>query len=224
MTTKLATLIPVLGLALLGAACADEEAPPPEDLPEGNASGGEDNTFDHESTQVDVWELLERLAAEGPPRYTSRVHSCAKIRVGTIGRLLQSRGVNLDATGDTTAGGLYTGGAQALGAANYGARARENVELTTAGASRLFDIFVAAAPEIIAAMPTLPECTIGGVGATMFDVSGACNPDGISCLIGYPATPSHIELCNLTVQRASTPEIGQNMAVAVLAAAAHTCE
>ena len=220
----------LLGVAALLATaafgCAGEELPPQEEnpLPEGNASGGEDNTFDHESTQVDVWELLERLAAEGPPRYTSRVHSCAKIRVGTIGRLLASRGVSLDATGETTAGGLYTGGAQALGAANYGARARENVELTTAGASRLFDIFVAAAPEIIAAMPTLPECTVGGVGATMFDVSGACNPDGISCLIGYPAGPSHIELCNLTVQRASTPEIGQNMAVAVLAAAAHTCE
>ncbi len=222
MTTQLTKLIPILGLALLGA-CAEQEAPPPEELPEGNASGGEDNTFDHPETQLDVWELLERLSEEGPPRYTSRVHSCSKIRYATVGRLLASRGVNLGTAG-VTAGGLYQGGDGALGAPNYAARARESVDLTTAGASRLFDIFVAAAPELIAQMPSRAECTIGGVGTSMFDVSGACNPDGISCLIGVPATASHIELCNLTVQRASTPELGRNMAVAVLAAAAHTCE
>jgi hypothetical protein len=220
--TTLTKLIPILGLALLGA-CADEEAPPTEDLPEGNASGGEDNTFDHPETQIDVWELLERLSEEGPPRYTSRVHSCAKIRYATVGRILESRGVNLGGTG-VTAGGLYTGGDQALGAPNYAARSRESIDLTTAGASRLFDIFVAAAPEIIAQMPLRTECMIGGIGTEMFDPSGACNADGISCLTGVPATPSHIELCNLTVQRASDPELGKNMAVAVLAAAAHTCE
>lgn len=220
--TTMTKLIPILGLALLGA-CADEDPLPTEDLPEGNATGGEDNTFDHPETQYDVWELLERLSEEGPPRYTSRVHSCAKIRYSTVGRLLESRGVNLGNVG-VTAGGLYTTGDQALGAPNYGARARESIDLTTAGASRLFDIFVAAAPEIIAQMPSRAECTIGGVGTSMFDVSGACNADGISCLIGVPATASHIELCNLTVQRASDPELGKNMAVAVLAAAAHTCE
>lgn len=222
MKTTLTTLLPILGLALVGA-CADEAAPPTEDLPEGNASGGEDNTFDHPETQIDVWELLERLSEEGPPRYTARTHSCAKIRYATVGRLLESRGVNLGGAG-VTAGGLYNTGDQALGAPNYGARARESVDLTTAGASRLFDIFVAAAPELIAQMPLRTECMIGGVGTEMFDPSGACNPDGISCLIGYPATASHIELCNLTVQRASTPDLGKNMAVAVLAAAAHTCE
>jgi len=222
MTTKLTTLIPILGLALLGA-CAEEEAPPAEDLPTGNATGGEGNTFDHPETQIDVWELLDRLSEEGPPRYTSRVHSCAKIRYGTIGRILASRGVNLGGAG-VTAGGLYATGDQALGAPNYGARARESVDLTTAGASRLFDIFVAAAPEIITQMPLRTECMIGGIGTEMFDTSGACTADGISCLTGVPATASHIELCNLTVQRASDPELGKNMAVAVIAAAAHTCE
>jgi hypothetical protein len=222
MKTQLNLFIPILGLALVGA-CADEEAPPPEDLPEGNASGGEDNTFDHPETQVDVWELLERLSEEGPPRYTSRVHSCAKIRYATVGRILESRGVNLGGAG-VTAGGLYTSGDQALGAPNYAARARESIDLTTAGASRLFDIFVAAAPEIVTQMPLRQECMIGGVGTEFFDPSGACTADGIACLTGVPATPSHIELCNLTVQRASTPELGRNMAVAVIAAAAHTCE
>jgi hypothetical protein len=209
---------------LVFAACAadgDSEAPP---LPEGNASGDVDNTFDHPETQYDVWEILERLQAEGPPKYTARVHSCPKIRYETIGRLLASRGVDVGNPTGLSAGELYRSGDQALGAPNYAARSRENIELTTAGASRLFDIFVAAAPEIIANMPSRPECMIGQVGARMFDDSGACSPDGISCLLGVPATASHLEVCNLTVQRASDLQTGQRMAVAVLAAAAHTCE
>jgi hypothetical protein len=197
---------------------------PTDDLPTGNASGGEDNTFDHESTQVDVWALLDRLQDEGPPRYTARVHSCPKIRYETLGRILASRGVDLTATGALTAGGLYRGGAQAMGVANYAARARENIDLTTAGASRLYDIFVAAAPELIANLPTSPACLVGGEPAPLFNASNQCMADGISCLIGTPATASHLEVCNLTVSRATDVEAGKRMAVAVLAAAAHTCE
>jgi hypothetical protein len=223
MTTIKQILLACLAATALGA-CAEEDAGEPAPLPEGNASGGEDNTFDHADTQVDVWELLERLQAEGPPKYTSRVHSCTKVRYATIGRLLASRGVDLGNLANLTAGNLYDTGDQALGAPNYAARVRENAEVTTAGSSRLFDIFVAAAPEIIANMPNRPECQIGGVGATMFDASNACTADGISCLLGVPATASHIEICNLTVQRASDIELGKRMAVAVLAAAAHTCE
>jgi hypothetical protein len=223
MMTKLAPAF-LLALGTTLAACAADEETPDQELPEGNASGGEDNTWDHPDTQVDVWEMLDRLTREGPPKYTARVHSCSKIRYETLGRILASRGVNVGATTDLSAGQLYASGDQALGAPNYGARSRENLELTTAGASRLFDIFVAAAPEIIANMPTREECMIGGVGTAMFDDSGACNPDGISCLLGVPATASHIEVCNLTVQRAADTQSGQRMAVAVLAAAAHTCE
>lgn len=219
---KTTTFASMLFVAALGACASDESSDPP--LPEGNASGGEDNTFDHPETQVDVWEMLERLQEEGPPKYTSRVHSCAKIRYETIGRLLASRGVDTGNTTALSAGQLYMSGDQALGAPNYAARSRENIDLTTAGASRLFDIFVAAAPEIIANMPSRAECTIGGVGTQMFDASGACTPDGIACLLGVPATASHLEVCNLTVQRASDLQTGQRMAVAVLAAAAHTCE
>ncbi len=212
-------------LLLLGAAaCADQGTEPPTDLPEGNASGGEENTFDHPDTQLDVWEMLERLQAEGPPKYTARVHSCPKVRYETLGRILASRGVDVGNPADLSAGQLYRDGDQAMGAPNYGARTRENVELTTAGASRLFDIFVAAAPEIIAEMPNRPECQIGGVGAQLFNASNQCVAEGITCLIGVPATASHIEVCNLTVSRASDPETGKRMAVAVLAAAAHTCE
>ena len=210
------------GLALAG--CTDDGTTDAPDLPQGNASGGEDNTFDHPETQVDVWDLLDRLQQEGPPKYTARVHSCPKMRYATLGRVLASRGVDLGAQDGLSAGALYRSGEQAMGGANYTARARENIDLSTAGASRLFDIFVAAAPEIITNMPNRPECQIGGVGAQLFNDANQCTAEGITCLIGYPATASHIELCNLTVQRASDVESGKRMAVAVLAAAAHTCE
>jgi hypothetical protein len=219
------TLLVALLVAL--AACAVDSGDGGDstpDAPEGNATGGEDNTFDHPDTQVDIWDLLDKLQREGPPRYSSRVHACPKMKYETIGNVLASRGVDLGATAETSAGRMWRTSDQALGAPNYAARVRENLELTTASASKLFDIFVQAAPEIIANMPNRPECTVGEVGARMFNEFGQCTADGITCLIGIPATPGHIELCNEMVTRASTPETGQRIAVAALAAAAHTCE
>jgi hypothetical protein len=192
--------------------------------PTGGASGGDDNTFDHPNSMPDIWDLIDRMADEGPPEYSARVHSCPKMRYDTIGRLLESRGVDLSTNGETQAGFMYTSSDQALGAPNYGARARENLELTTASASKLFDIFVQAAPEVIAAMPDRDECTVGGEGTRMFNDANQCTADGIACLLGVPATAGHIELCNEMVNRASTIDIGKNIAVAALLSAAHTCE
>lgn len=228
MTNKHLTHI-LLGLALglgLAAGCTGEDLPTGDEnpLPEGNASGGEDNTYDHPDTNVDPFELLERLRREGPPRYAARVHSCPKMRYETMGAILASRGVNLGNTVALSAGRMWRESDQALGAPNYAARQREGRELTTATASKLFDIFVQAAPEIIAAMPNRAECQVAGAGVTMFNADNQCSADGIACLIGVPATPSHLELCNLTVQRASDVEKGKLMAVASLLAAAHTCE
>src|SRR5688572_10174258 len=90
-------LAALLGLGLL--ACTDEptelDNPP---LPDGNASGGEDNTFDHPQTNIDPFELLERAKNEGPPRYHSRVHKCPKMQARTMGRILASRGVDMTST------------------------------------------------------------------------------------------------------------------------------
>lgn len=225
--TRYANLLPALFLSFATAACVGGQIEiddvEPNENP-GGASGGEGNTYDHPDIEVDVWTLLERLQQEGPPKYTSRVHSCPKIRYRTIGNILAARGVNLGNTAEDTAGQMYTSSAQALGAPNYGARSRENLDLTTASASKLFDIFGQAAPEIIAQMPSLDECTVGGVPAQMFNELDQCTADGIACLTGLPATASHIELCNFTVQNASDVEVGKQMAVALIAASAHTCE
>lgn len=225
MTTKHLTPI-FLGVLFAAAGCTGEELTPIDDnpLPEGNASGGEDNTYDHPGTNVDPFELLERLRQEGPPRYAARVHSCPKMKYDTLGTILASRGVNLANTVALSAGRMWRESDQALGAPNYTARQREARELSTATASKLFDIFVQAAPEIIAAMPNRAECQVAGIGATMFNAENQCTADGIACLMGVPATASHLELCNLTIQRASDVEKGKLIAVASLLAAAHTCE
>ena len=168
----------------------------------------------------DPYGELERLQREGPPRYSSRVHGCAKLRYLTLGNVLASRGVALAATGEVSAGQIYRAGRIALGAPLYASFTRETLELGLATTSKMFDILVQAAPEIIAAMPSRPECG----GAALFDAANRCNADGVSCLMGVPATPSHLQVCEQTLARAADVESGKRLAVAVLAAAAHTCE
>lgn len=169
---------------------------------------------------VDPWDDLERINREGPPRYTSRVHSCSKMRYRTIGNVLASRGVDLGASGELTAGQIWRDGAAALGGPSYAGRIRETLELGLATTSKLFDIYVQAAPEIIANMATRTACP----GARLFDDAGRCDWQGISCLLGVPATQTHLALCNTTIARAPDVASGQQLAVATLAAAAHTCE
>lgn len=224
--TTLTRILLAASAAFVAQACTDQTGDPGSDpAPQaGNATGGPDNTFDHPDSEVDVWKLLQQLQEQGPPKYTARMHGCPKMKYDTIGRVLASRGVDIGNGTALSAGQIYQTSDQALGVANYAARQRENLELTTAAAGKLFDIFVQAAPEIIAGMPNRPECQVGGVGAVLFNAQNQCEADGITCLIGVPATASHIELCNLTVSRASDVETGKNMAVAALLAAAHTCE
>lgn len=197
----------------------DNTAPPTT-----GTTGDENSTFDHENDGYSPWDLIDRLAKEGPPRYTSRVHSCPKVRFATLGNVLRSLGVNTANTANLSAGQLYTSGFNAMGGPNFANRIRENIAVTTSGASRMFDVFAAAAPEIITNMPSLTRCQTAGVGAEMFDANNQCRPDGIACLIGQPAQPAHLDFCNLTVTSASDVNVGKTIAVAAILAAAYTCE
>lgn len=163
--------------------------------------------------EPDPFDTAASLEEQGPPRYTSRLHGCPKMRYATLGNVLASRGVDLSTS-------EYTTSAQALGAPNYPARIRENIDLGLSTTAKLFDIYIQAAPEIIANIASTPACG----GAPLFDASGNCNARGITCLIGVPATPVHVAICNDTVRQASDVESGKRLAVAVLASAAHTCE
>jgi hypothetical protein len=220
------TLLTIL-VASFGAACTDDTTDtgiPDNTPPEGSTSGTEGETFDHDNNGFDPWAVIDRLATEGPARYTSRVHSCPKVRYRTLGAVLTSLGVNATNATLLSAGRLYTDGFSALGGPNFANRIRENLATSTSGASREFDIFAAASTEVINAIPTLARCNnASGAPAVLFN-GNTCDPTGITCLIGTPATLGHIDFCNLTVSNASTPDIGKRIAVAALLAAAYTCE
>jgi len=206
-------------------ACSTDVNDEPDTAPPtSGTSGDESTTFDHENDGYSPWDLIDRLAKEGPPRYTSKVHSCPKVRFATLGNVLRAVGVNTANTANLSAGQLYMSGFNAMGGPNYANRIRENILVTTSGASRMFDVFAAAADEIITAMPNLARCQVGGTGAAMFDANNQCRADGITCLIGQPAQPAHLDFCNLTVTSASDVNVGKRIAVAAILAAAYTCE
>jgi hypothetical protein len=197
-------------------------------LPE-DSVGGEDTTFDHENDYRDPYEIALQRAEEGSPDTRARLHSCQKLQITALRNILTDFGVDLARESDPpSAGELLDAGGTALGQSNYPARTGEDLVWTAAGAAKTFDIFVQAAPEIIAAMPSLEKCQIDGAGSAMFDESDpenpTCNDDAVSCLIGRPATPEHLAICNNLVKSGSTLETGKNIAVAALLSAAHSCE
>lgn len=220
--TRLKYTLAVLAVSVLASACTDDVTAPNTPPPGSTSSGDSTNTFDHNNDGISVWDLLNRLQTEGPPRYTSHVHSCSKVRYNTLGNVLTSVGINKANMTALSAGDLYATGFNALGGPNYANRVRENIGITTSGASREFDIFAAGADEVIAAITngTLARCP----GVTLFDASNTCRPDGITCLIGMPATTSHLDYCNLTLTSASDVATGKRLAVAAMLAAAYTCE
>lgn len=196
----------------------------------GAYAGGEENTFSHMSDlgangSRDAFEILAQRQEEGPPEIRTRLHSCQKVQITALRSILEGFGVAIDTTGDPpSAGQLFSEGGGALGAANYDARVGEAIVWSAAGAAKLFDIFVQAAPEIIANLAATPQCQLDGVGPEMFDANDQCNENAVTCLIGRPATPEHMAICNSMVHSATTVDKGKQIAVATLLSAAHQCE
>ncbi|MCS6914394.1 MAG: hypothetical protein RMK29_06295 [Myxococcales bacterium] len=197
-------------------ACTFESTLPPE-LPAGDETLG--HPFYHEEEVRDVFADGNQL----PPTLSVRMHACGKIAYDTLGRALASRGVDLTSMVPDSAGVLYRSGSLMLGAPSYEARVPEALRSTTGGLTRLSDILIAAAPELIAKMHTRPECQLDGQPAPLFDERG-CNPLGFACLIGAPPAEGMMGLCNEMVARATDRTIGQQLAVAAIAAAYFLCE
>lgn len=133
----------------------------------------------------------------------------------------------------STAGFLYFTGKDALGVPKLNSRLAEKEEHSTASALRLFDIFVQAAPQIVANIgdaTKAPACSVNGKNMPMFSTKdGSCVEESVSCLIGTPATDDHMLLCNLIVQKADVSNPTdvtkkRNIAVAALLSAAHSCQ
>ncbi len=160
----------------------------------------------------------------GTPEVVARLHSCAKVPYASLGNILASRGVNIKNTTANSAGQLYSTGRSALGVANYGGRVPEAIVASTAAVSKEFDIFVAAAGEIQANIANSTACP----QVQLLDANGNFTSDGISCLMGKPATDAHVFLANQAVKEAVsnglTPANGQQIAIASILQAAHTCE
>jgi hypothetical protein len=261
-TYKLSWALPGLAIAML--ACAADSGPAqdcpvypdPEPTPNNNSDeddGANSTNNEEENTSAasnnnEEEEMMEETPPEEEPappeeeqyvpdgaEIAARLHGCTKPRYLTLGRMLQTRGVNLNSTGNRPgenapfAGQLYRDAKDALGVPVFDSRLSEKDKHTTASALKLFDIFIQAAPEIITNIQNQPACQVGGQGHPMFDTNGSCVEESVSCLLGYPATADHMLLCNLIVEKAdpaNTTDVmkKQRIAVATLLSAAHTCE
>lgn len=196
-----------------------------------DGSSAEDNTFDHFNDPIDPFQLHQQQLEEGPPEIRTRLHSCTKLSYSALGDFLTSRGVDLAKTGTPdTAGELYTKGKDSLGVANYDAREAETYFHTTAGATRLFDIFVMASQEMIDNIQNAPACQIAGVGKPMFDAdTGECVFESFSCIMGRPMSNNDMELCNTMLKHAAPGDsadlaVKRRVTVAAFLSAGHTCE
>lgn len=228
------TLISVAAIALAG--CEDGTS---DSLTNGGASdprdpnstaGGEDTTFDHTNdpggeapganTNPPTDPSQVRLV--GSPEVQSRLHSCGKLTYTSLGTILATRG--LTGGGQRPAGAqsgqaIYNAGATAaaFGAANYNGRVPEAPFASTSAMAKSFDIFTMASYDAVADNWTATACP----GVKILE-AGKFTKDGISCLIGKPATDDYVAIANDAVTK--NPTDGAKIAVAALLAAAHTCQ
>jgi hypothetical protein len=161
-----------------------------------------------------------------------RLHGCTKLSYAALGAILTGRGVNLSAVSADSAGALYRKARDGYGAQRRDSLRPERSSPTVPSLTWLYEIFLAAAPEIIANIedPGLaPACSVSGSSYAMFDASGNCVREAISCLIGQPAKDEHVELCDALVDEATPSDVDdverkQILAVGTILYAAHGCE
>jgi hypothetical protein len=164
----------------------------------------------------------------GSAEVVARLHSCSKITYSALGNILKNHGVNVASKTANSAGVLYTGGSSALGVANYSGRVAEMIIPSTAALSKEFDILVAASIEIQTALKAATLNMTACPGTQLTDSSGNFTKDGLSCLMGKPATADHISIANDAITQATsqglTKDQGQQIAIAAILEAAQTCE
>jgi hypothetical protein len=164
----------------------------------------------------------QQTVAVGSIEVEARLHSCTKITYAALGQLMTSRGVVMTDSTKGSAGYIYQTGIDALGLADYPARTAEMLIPTAATESKQMDIFVAASTAIPTTTPF--ASTTGCSGVSLLDTTGAFTSDGISCLIGKPATAAHLTIANQILAEAPDPTTGVQLAISTLLEAAHTCE
>lgn len=230
------TMFALLSVAALGLVGCDDDSDTLTDGRRGVAArdpgataGGEDSTYNHSNDPgaADPGATFEppdpaQVRAQGAPEVTSRLHSCGKMTVASLDHFLESRG--LSGQGARPQGALSgraifnrNDSVAALGGANYNGRVPEAPFASTSAVSKMFDIFAMASYDAVDPNWEAPACP----GVKLLE-NDQFTKDGISCLIGRPATKEHIDLANDAITR--NPTEGAQIAVAALLAAAHTCQ
>lgn len=228
--SKLAIVLASCGLlACTGGDNGDNGGDPgsPGDTGPSGSSDDPDNTFEH----PDFNNPFDDVGSSAPADYLARIHGCKKIKISSLGRILTSRGADIQNGGQFSPADLYQTSDVPMGGARYDVLLRENLSLTTSAAVRAFDIWIAAAPQIETSMTTgLAACDNAGTPVQMFNAAGACTIEGIECITGRQATAAHLEICNRGTQDAVDDNLqfdaakGRQLAMSTLLASAHTCE
>lgn len=189
-------------------------------------AGGPGNTFEHHSDSTGGDNGITDPAlkkseddAVGSAEVVARMHGTQKVPFASLGRILADLGVDIQNQTAGSAGALFRSGGSALGVPNYANRVPEMIVPSTSSLAKEFDIFTAAAPEIIANIQTSARCP-----GVVLVANDQFTEDGITCLLGKAARPEHVTLANQLVTEATTPQIGIEIAVATLLSAAHTSE
>jgi hypothetical protein len=232
---KLTALALIFGSSMVALGCSSS----PNDAllgdmdPNSLASG--DNTQNHQQDPnegtngiSDPNQVNQQNQSVGSPEVVARLHACSKITYAGLANILVGRGVNMSNNQTNSAGMLYKGGASALGVANYPGRVPEMIIPSTAALSKEFDILVAASleiqPQIKGGTLKMPSCP----STELVDTTGAFTQDGLTCLMGKPATADHVTIANSVaaeaVSQGLTSDQGQQIAIAAILEAAHTCE
>jgi hypothetical protein len=192
-------------------------------------AGGPDTTFDHSNDPGAAVPGADPTAPEpsqarvvGSPEVTARLHSCGKLTYASLGKILATRGMDGKGTGRPAGSQsglqIYNASSAALGAANYSGRVPEAPFASTSNMSKMFDVFAMASYDVVSANYTATAC-----GATkVLGADGKFTKDGISCIIGKPATDAHVALANEAITK--NPTDGAKIAIAALLSAAHTCQ
>jgi hypothetical protein len=230
LTKKLSWALPgivFVGAFTMSAACGSDGPVLPTNICPNN-----NNTSDGAGTSGAGGSTSSGDPVPTPQEVGARLHGCRKVRYASLGNVLADRGVDLSSTAANSAGLLYAMGEDAFSVPKIDSRRGEKDGHTTASAMKLFDIFVQAAPEIIANISNsqlAPACTLNGQNPEMFASDGSCVEEAVSCLLGYPASEDHMLLCNLIVDKADPTDSAdvankRHIAVATLLSAAHSCE
>lgn len=208
----------------------NQQMPPPDTTVQPPVSNGDSTkSFDHD----DILGNIGNPFADGRqvlPSDGQRMHVCGKIMYDVLGTILTTRGVNTaNATADS-AGVLYRSGSNIMGVANYPARVAEADRNSTGGVTRMFDMFLAVADEMVTT--TNPNGSITGTGCpgtALFLADNSCNADGFACLLGAPLTSVQLMECTNAVKRIASLTSNdfiraKRMTVATIASSAYLCD